>query len=185
MKGKQVKIGYARTSTVEQNYSLEHQIELLQNEGCEKIFSEQVSSIQKRPEFERAVDFAREGDQLVITKLDRFARSITDLWKHIEFLKGKNVSIHILDLNLDTNSPTSRLQITLLGGIAQWEREMMLERQKIGIAKAKAEGKYKGRADTARRQSKKIRELHLEGLKPSRIAKELGIGVASVYRYRG
>ena len=179
-----MKIGYARTSTVEQNYSLEHQIELLKNEGCEQIFSEQVSSIERRPEFDRAMEFARAGDTLVITKLDRFARSITDLWKHIEVLKEKAVSIHILDLNLDTNSPTSRIQISLLGAIAQWEREMMLERQRIGIAKAKAEGKYKGRADTARRQSKKIRELHLKGLKPSQIAKELGIGVASVYRYR-
>ena len=179
-----MKIGYARTSTVEQNYSLEHQIERLEKEGCGKIFSEQVSSIEKRPEFDRAIEFTREGDTLVITKLDRFARSITDLWKHIEILKEKGVSIHILDLNLDTNSPTSRLQISLLGAIAQWEREMMLERQRIGIAKAKAEGKYKGRADTARRQSKKISELHQKGLKPSQIAKELGIGVASVYRYR-
>ena len=179
-----MKIGYARTSTVEQNYSLEHQIDRLEKEGCEKIFSEQGSSIDKRPEFLKAIEFTREGDTLVITKLDRFARSITDIWKHIEILKEKGVFIHILDLNLDTNSPTSRLQISLLGAIAQWEREMMLERQKIGIAKAKAEGKYKGRADTARRQSKKIRELHLKGSKPSQIAKELGIGVASVYRYR-
>ena len=179
-----MKIGYARTSTVEQNYSLEHQIERLEKEGCEKIFSEQVSSIEQRPEFQKAIEFAREGDTIVITKLDRFARSITDLWKHIEILKDKGVSIHILDLNLDTNSPTSRLQITLLGGIAQWEREMMLERQRVGIAKAKAEGKYKGRADTARRQSPRIKELHRQGIKPSQIAKELDIGVASVYRYR-
>ena len=75
----------------------------------------------KRPEFDRAIEFTREGDTLVITKLDRFARSITDLWKHIEILKEKGVSIHIFDLNLDTNSPTSRLQISLLGAIAQWE----------------------------------------------------------------
>ena len=179
-----MKIGYARTSTVEQKYSLEHQIERLEKEGCEKIFSEQVSSIEQRPEFQKAIEFARDGDTLVITKLDRFARSITDLWKHIEILKEKGVSIQILDLHLDTNSPTSRLQISLLGAIAEWEREMMLERQRIGIAKAKADGKYKGRADTARRQSKKISELHQKGLKPSQIAKELSIGVASVYRYR-
>ena len=179
-----MKIGYARTSTVEQNYSLEHQIERLEKEGCEKIFSEQVSSIEQRPEFQKAIEFARDGDTLVITKLDRFARSITDLWKHIEILKEKGVSIQILDLHLDTNSPTSRLQISLLGAIAEWEREMMLERQRIGIAKAKADGKYKGRADTARRQSPRIKELHRQGIKPSQIAKELDIGVASVYRYR-
>ena len=179
-----MRIGYARTSTVEQNYSLEDQIERLQQQGCEKIFSEKVSSVQSRPEFNRCIEFAREGDVVVITKLDRFARSITDLWKHITTLEEKGADLHILDLNLDTSTPTGRLQITLLGGIAQWEREMMLERQAIGIAKAKEDGKYKGRVPTARKLSKRIRELHLDGMKPSQIAKELNIGVASVYRYR-
>ena len=179
-----MKIGYARTSTIEQNYSLEDQIERLEFQGCEKIFAEQVSSIQSRPEFDRCIEFAREGDVVVITKLDRFARSITDLWKHISTLEEKGAALHILDLNLDTSTPTGRLQITLLGGIAQWEREMMLERQKVGIAKAKAEGKYKGRQPTARKLQDRIRTLHLEGMKPSVIAKELNIGVASVYRYR-
>ena len=179
-----MKIGYARTSTVDQKYSLEDQIERLEAQGCEKIFSEKVSSIQKRPEFENCIEFAREGDVVVTTKLDRFARSITDLWKKIEELESKGASLHILDLNLDTSSPTGRLQITMIGGIAQWEREMMLERQKVGIAKAKQEGKYKGRVPTARRMEKDIQKLHLQGMKPSMIANELNIGVASVYRYR-
>ena len=179
-----MKIGYARTSTVDQKYSLEDQIERLESQGCEKIFSVKVSSIQKRPEFENCIEFAREGDVVVITKLDRFARSITDLWKKIEELESKGASLHILDLNLDTSSPTGRLQITMIGGIAQWEREMMLERQKVGIAKAKQEGKYKGRVPTARRMEKDIQKLHLQGMKPSMIANELNIGVASVYRYR-
>ena len=179
-----MKIGYARTSTLKQDYSLEDQIERLEKEACEKIFSEQVSSVQDRPEFDRCIDFAREGDVVVITKLDRFARSITDLWKHITALEQKGADLHILDLNMDTSTPTGRLQITLLGGIAQWEREMMLERQRVGIAKAKAEGKYKGREPTALRKAEEIKRLHKEGLRPSVIAKELGIGVASVYRYR-
>ena len=179
-----MKIGYARTSTVEQNYSLKDQIERLESQGCEKIFSEKASSVQSRPEFEKCIEFAREGDVVVITKLDRFARSITDLWKHITGLEEKGASLQILDLNLDTSTPNGRLQITLLGGIAQWEREMMLERQKVGIAKAKAEGKYKGRVPTARRMEKDIQSLHLQGMTPSQIAKELNIGVASVYRYR-
>ena len=99
-------------------------------------------------------------------------------------LEEKGAALQILDLNLDTSTPNGRLQITLLGGIAQWEREMMLERQKVGIAKAKEEGKYKGRSPTARKLQKRIQKLHLEGMKPSEIAKELEIGVASVYRYR-
>ena len=179
-----MKIGYARTSTIEQNYSLEDQVERLNSQGCEKIFSEKVSSVQSRPEFDKCMEFAREGDVVVITKLDRFARSITDLWKHITILEEKGASLQILDLNLDTSTPNGRLQITLLGGIAQWEREMMLERQKVGIAKAQQEGKYKGRVPTARRLGTEIQKLHREGLKPSQIAKELNVGVASVYRYR-
>ena len=86
-----MKIGYARTSTIDQKYSLEDQIEKLERESCEKIFSEKVSSVQSRPEFDRCIDFAREGDVVVITKLDRFARSITDLWKNIEVLESKVV----------------------------------------------------------------------------------------------
>jgi DNA invertase Pin-like site-specific DNA recombinase len=179
-----MKIGYARTSTIEQNYSLQDQVERLETKGCEKIFSEKVSSVQSRPEFEKCMDFAREGDTVVITKLDRFARSITDLWKHITTLEEKGSALKILDLNLDTSTPNGRLQITLLGGIAQWEREIMLERQKVGIAKAKQEGKFKGRVPTARRLGTEIQKMHQEGLKPSQIAKELNIGVASVYRYR-
>jgi DNA invertase Pin-like site-specific DNA recombinase len=179
-----MKIGYARTSTIEQSYSLEDQVERLNSQGCEKIFSEKVSSVQSRPEFDKCMEFAREGDIVVITKLDRFARSITDLWKHITALEEKGASLQILDLNLDTSTPNGRLQITLLGGISQWEREMMLERQKVGIAKAQQEGKYKGRVPTARRLGTEIQKLHREGLKPSQIAKELNVGVASVYRYR-
>ena len=179
-----MKIGFARQSTTNQKFGLEHQMELLTQEGCEKIFSEKVSSVQSRPEFEKCIEFAREGDVVVITKLDRFARSITDLWKHITALEEKGAALQILDLNLDTSTPNGRLQITLLGGIAQWEREMMLERQKVGIAKAKAEGKYRGRVPTARRMEKDIKSLHEQGMKPSQIAKQLNIGVASVYRYR-
>ena len=179
-----MKIGYARTSTIEQNYSLEDQIERLDSQGCQKIFSEKVSSVSSRPEFEKCIEFAREGDTVVITKLDRFARSITDLWRHITILEEKGASLHILDLNLDTSTPNGRLQITLLGGISQWEREMMLERQKVGIAKAQQDGKYKGRSPTVRRLREEIQKMHRDGLKPSKIAKELKIGVASVYRYR-
>ena len=179
-----MKIGYSRTSTISQDYSLEHQREKLENEGCEKIFSEQVSSVDTRPEFEKALEFCREGDTLVVTKLDRFARSITDLWKHIQLLEDKGAALQVLDMNLDTKTANGRLQVSLLASIAQWEREMMLERQRVGIAKAKAEGKYKGRSATARAKAAKIQKMAKDGLKPSQIASALGIGVASVYRYR-
>ena len=180
-----MRIGYARTSTNNQKYSLEDQVEKLTNSRCEKIFSEEISSVSgSRPEFDTAIDFAREGDTLVVTTLSRFARSISDLWKHVEKLDSKGVSFQILDMNLDTSTPTGKLLLSMLGAVYQFEREILLERQKIGIEKAKREGKFKGRVPTARRKSADIQRLVQVGLKPKQIADELGIGIASVYRYR-
>ena len=180
-----MRIGYVRTSTNNQKNSLEDQIEKLTNSGCEKIFSEEISSVSaSRPEFDKAIEFAREGDTLVVTTLSRFARSISDLWMHVEKLDSKGVSFQILDMNLDTSTPTGKLLLSMLGAVYQFEREILLERQKIGIEKAKREGKFKGRVPTAKRKTEEIRTLIAQGLKPQEIANQLGIGVASVYRYR-
>ena len=178
-----MKIGYARVSTKEQN--LHRQIDSLKAEGCEKIFSEEISSVSSnRPEFEKALEFAREGDTLVVTTLSRFARSISDLWKNVEKLNVKGVSFQILDMNLDTSTPTGKLLLTMLGAVYQFEREILLERQLVGIAKAKREGKFKGRVPTAKRKSEDIQRLLRDGLKPKEVAEKLGMGVASVYRYK-
>ena len=178
-------IGYARTSTVDQQYSLDHQETILIDTiGCDKVFKEQVSSVGKRPEFEKAIEFAREGDVFVVTKLDRFARSITDLWNNVERLKAKGVELNIVDMNLDTSTPTGKLLLSLMGSIAEFEREILLERQRIGIAKAKAEGKYKGRMPKARDKKLDIQRMTAEGMKPKAIAEALGISVPSVYKYR-
>lgn len=179
-----MKYGYARTSTQKQDYGLEDQIEKLEKYGCGVIRREQVSSVAERPEFDTILDFIQEGDSLVVTTLSRFARSIKDLWNSVELLEKKGASLVVLDMDLDTGTPNGRLMITLIGAINQWEREILLERQKVGIARAKEEGKYRGRADTARRKTTKVAELHAQGMKPSAIAKELGVSVASVYRYR-
>jgi len=179
-----MKYGYARTSTTKQDYGLEDQVEKLEAYGCGVIRTEQVSSVAERPEFETILDFIQEGDALVVTTLSRFARSIKDLWGAVELLESKGASLIVLDMNLDTGTPNGRLMITLIGAINQWEREILLERQRIGVAKAKAAGKYKGRAPTALRKKDAIQRLHLDGRTPAQIAKELGIGVASVYRYR-
>tara|TARA_Y100001934_G_C11976007_1_gene596310 strand:+ start:154 stop:702 length:549 start_codon:yes stop_codon:yes gene_type:complete len=180
-----MEIGYARTSTDHQKYSLEDQIEKLSQSGCEKVFSEEVSSVSpKRPQFDQAIEFARDGDTLVVTTLSRFARSITDLWKNVEKLNAKGVSFKILDMNLDTSNPTGKLMLSMLGAVYQFEREILLERQMVGIEKAKREGKFKGRVPTAKRKQSEIVRLTEEGMKPSQIANELDIGVASVYRYR-
>lgn len=175
-------IGYARTSTLEQAAGLEAQVRDLKAAGCEKLFTEQVSSIAQRAQLEAALDFAREGDVLVVTKLDRLARSMGNLMDIVRLLERKGVGLQILAINLDTTTPTGKLMLTVFGGVAQFEREMMLERQREGIAKAKAEGKYKGRAPTARAQADRIRELKAQGLGATAIARELGVGVSSVYR---
>ena len=175
-------VGYARTSTTEQAAGLEAQQRDLKASGCEELFEEQVSSVQRREELEKALKFVRKGDTLVVTKLDRLARSVPDLVKIMGRLEEKGASLRILAMNLDTNTPTGRLLINLVGSIAQFEREIMLERQREGIAKAKDEGKYKGRAKTARAKTDDVMALYKAGKGASEIAEEVGIGRASVYR---
>jgi DNA invertase Pin-like site-specific DNA recombinase len=131
-------IGYARTSTVEQEAGLEAQERDLKAAGCERLFSERVSSVARRKALEEALEFAREGDALVVTKLDRLARSVADLVEIERRLKAKGIALRILALDLDTAMPTGRLMVNLLGSIAQFERELMLERQREGVAAAKA-----------------------------------------------
>ncbi|TLX11756.1 recombinase family protein [Rhizobium sp. MHM7A] len=178
-----VMIGYARTSTTDQKAGLEVQLRDLETAGCTKIFKEQLSSVAtERPELERALDFVREGDVMVVTKLDRLARSVADLIAITEKLRRKGVELRILALNLDTSTPTGKLMLNLLGSIAEFERELMLERQREGIAKAKAEGKYKGRAPTARSKAEKVLSLKAEGMTPLQIQSTLGISRASYFR---
>ncbi|HTV34250.1 MAG TPA: recombinase family protein [Methylocella sp.] len=175
-------IGYARVSTLEQTAGLAAQERDLKAAGVEKLYGEQVSAVAEREQLEAAIEFAREGDTLIVTKLDRLARSVAHLVAIVDRLTKKGVAIRILAMNLDTSTPTGKLMLNLLGAIGQFEREIMLERQREGVAKAKAEGKYKGRAPTARAKAVDVRRLDAEGKTRDAIAKELGIGVASVYR---
>lgn len=177
-------IGYARTSTLDQKAGLEAQERDLATAGCERVFVEQVSSVDvaKREKLAEALLFARQGDTLVVTKLDRLARSVAHLVDLLGQLEAKGVALRILAMGIDTATPTGKLMLTILGGVAEFEREIMLERQREGIAKAKAEGKYKGRAPTARAKADDVVKLHREGIGGTEIAKRLGIGRASVYR---
>jgi DNA invertase Pin-like site-specific DNA recombinase len=177
-----LKVGYGRTSTFEQQAGLEAQLRGLQAVGCQKVFSEQVSSVGKRPQLEACLDFVREGDTLVITKLDRLARSTQHLLEIADLVKRKGADLHILNLNIETSSATGKLLLTMIAAVATFEREMMLERQREGIAKAKAEGKYRGRKPTARARAAEIAALKADGVRPVDIARRLGIGRASVYR---
>jgi DNA invertase Pin-like site-specific DNA recombinase len=176
-------VGYARTSTIEQIAGLEAQLRDLKKAGCEKkIFQEQVSSVDHRGQLDNALEFIREGDTIVVTKLDRLARSVRNLVEITDALKEKKASLMILDMNLDTSTATGELMLNLLASIGQFEREMMLERQREGIAKAKADGKYKGRAPTALAKSDEVMKLYGEGIGKSEISRQLGISRSSVYR---
>ena len=175
-------LGYARTSTTEQIAGLDAQERDLQAAGVERIFREQTSSVGTRAQLDAALDYLRDGDALVVTKIDRLARSVADLCTIVARIERKGASLRILAMNLDTASPTGRLMLNVIGSVAQFEREVMLERQREGIAKAKGEGKYKGRAPTARAKFADVHRLAADGLTREAIAAQLKIGVASVYR---
>lgn len=178
-------VGYARVSTVDQIAGLEAQHRDLGATGCTRIFSERVSSVAQRTELGIALDFVRDGDTLVVTRLDRLARSTSDLLTIIATVERKAVSLRILDFGgqaVDTTSPSGRLIVTMFGAVAQFERELLLARQREGIAKAKADGKYLGRVPTARRLTPQVHDLRDAGLKPSAIAARLKMSRSSVYR---
>jgi DNA invertase Pin-like site-specific DNA recombinase len=173
-----MRAGCARTSGVEQQAGLDAQFRDLKGAGCEKIFSEQISAIGKRQQLEAAIDFIREGDSLVVTRLDRLARHLLEIAERVQ---AKGADLCILNLG-DTSTATGRLMFTVIGAIACFERELMLERQREGIAKAKTEGKYRGRKPTARARAAEIAALKADGVRPVDIARRLGISRASVYR---
>lgn len=176
-------IGYARTSTTDQQAGLEAQRRDLIAAGAAKVFEEQASSIAERAQLQAALEFLREGDELVVTKPDRLARSTADLLRIVDDLTTRGVGLVVLSMGgerLDTRNPTSKLMLTILAGVAAWEREIMLERQREGIAKAKAEGKYRGRKASI--VPADLRQLQADGLGPAAIAKRLGIARSSVYR---
>ncbi len=150
-------VGYGWTSSTDQEAGLEAQERDLSSAGCDKLFIEQVSSVGKRQQLDAALDYVREGDTLVVTKLDRLARSVPDLLTMVARLEGKNVALRVLAMSggqpLDTGTAIGKLMLAVIGAVVQFEREMMLERQREGIAKAKRDGRYKGRAPTVRRQA--------------------------------
>lgn len=177
-------VGYARTSTTDQKAGLEAQERDLRAAGCERLFVEQVSSVDvvAREQLTQALDYVRDGDTLVVTKLDRLARSVAHLVDISGKIKAKGASLRILDLAIDTSTATGELMLNMVGAIAQFERSIMLERQREGIAKAKAAGKYRGRQPTARARSSEVLDLKAAGVDVAEIVRRTGLGRASVYR---
>jgi DNA invertase Pin-like site-specific DNA recombinase len=181
-------VGYARTSTEEQKAGLEAQARELVGAGCGEVFVEQVSSVAKRVELEAALKFVRKGDVFMVTKPDRLARSTFDLLNIVRQLEAKDVALVILSMGgqpVDTRTATGKLLLTMLAGVAEFERALMLERQREGVAKAKAEGKYRGRKPTVAAQVAAMQRLKAEGVGTADIAKRLGVARSSVYRVLG
>jgi DNA invertase Pin-like site-specific DNA recombinase len=136
------KIGYCRVSTIEQNMTA--QLDLLHQAGCQEVFKEKRSGSRiDRPELRKLLDYIRKGDTVMVTKLDRLARSTKDLLSIAEEIKKKGADFEVLNIHLDTKSPTGQLMLTLLAAIAEFERAIMLERQREGIAIAKEEGRQR------------------------------------------
>lgn len=175
-----MRVGYARVSTTEQ--SIEAQLERLAD--CERIFSEKLSGAKAdRPQLQMALDFVREGDTLVSTRLDRLARSVNHLCQIAETLRKKKVELVILDQAIDTSTPAGRFLFHSLAAVAEFQLSLYQEAHRAGIAYAREHGKHMGRpykVDPSLREH--ISDLVIEGLGPSQIARRTHLSRSTVYR---
>lgn len=176
-------IGYARVSTTDQDCAIQEKA--LELAGCTTIRSEQVSGTSRegRKELDTILSFMRSGDTLVVTRIDRLARSVADLEGIVQEIAAKGAHLRCLEQTVDTSTPSGKAFLQMLGVFAEFETALRRERQMEGIAKAKAAGVYKGRKPSV--PVDEIARLHGEGVTPSAISKQLGVGRTSVYRALG
>lgn len=172
--------GYARVSTAEQDLTVQQAA--LKAAGCETIRAEKVSGTTTKGRTELTIlrDFMRKGDTLVVTRIDRLARSIGDLQDIVRSLKEKGIALRATEQPIDTSTAAGKAFLDMLGVFAEFETNLRRERQLEGIAQAKARGVYKGRKPSV--DVAKVRELQATGIGPTAIAEKLQIGRASVYR---
>jgi len=177
-----MKYGYARVSTLGQD--LEAQIQALKGEGCEKIYSEKFTGTKvDRPQFQELLSILREGDTLVVTKLDRFARSASDAIQIVRELFDRGVRVHILNMGLIENTPTGKLIFTIMSGFAEFERDMIVERTQEGKAIAKQRKDFKdGRPyKFTKKQIKHALEL-LSSMSYKQVEEKTGISKSTLIR---
>lgn len=175
-------VGYARVSSTDQDLTIQH--EALNSAGCEKIFSEKKSGAMQagRTQLQACLDYLREGDTLIVTRIDRLSRSLRDLQNLVYDLKEVGIHLKATEQPIDTSSAAGSAFFNMLGVFAEFETTLRKERQLEGIAKAKAEGKYKGRQPTARKKSFQVISLIKDGFTRQAVSEKLDIGIASVYR---
>ena len=174
-------IGYARVSSVGQTLA----VQLDKLEQCDRVFQEKVSGVtDKRPQLQACLEYVRQGDTVVVTKLDRLARSTLHLCQIAAELERKQVDLQVLDQSIDTSSATGRLLFNMLGAIAQFETEIRAERQREGIRKAKERGvKFGKRKKLNQRQVAELQEGRRQGVLIKTLMRDYGLSKTSVYRY--
>ena len=174
-----MQIGYARVSTKDQNLDL--QIDALTKAGCDLIFEEYLSGAKTdRQELKRALEILKEGDSLVVYKLDRLARSTKNLIEISEELKAKGAGLHSTSDNIDTSTSQGQLYFTILGAVAQFERDLIIERTKAGLEAARKSGKKLG--PKLKANPKSVKALVDSGMSKEDICRELSISRATFYR---
>lgn len=176
------RIGYARVSSTGQ--SLEVQLEKLGSVKCERIYQEKRSGrTADRPEFKACMDYLREGDTLIVTRLDRLARSVVHLAQLAKRFEKERIDLLVIDQNIDTSTSTGRLMFNMLAAIAEFENDLRTERQLEGIAKAKENGVKFGRPIKITDSKKQaIYERRMQGATIGQLVKEFTVGEASIYR---
>ena len=177
-------IGYARVSTRDQNPAL--QLEALREAGCEKVFTEKASGAQRdRPELQAALEYVRAGDVLVVWKLDRLARSVRQLVETAELLQAREIGLKVITQAIDTTSPSGRLTFHLLAAIAEFERELTLERTHAGLAQARSLGRRGGRkpamGEPEIRRAKAM--LSDPSITVEEVARQMGVQPSTLYRH--
>lgn len=178
--------GYARVSTQDQNLSL--QIAALEKYGCEVIYSEKKSGVKQRPELDKLLGSIRTGDVVVIWKIDRLARSLSELISVSEIFRSKGVDLVSIDGNINTTTAVGRMFFQITGAFAEFERNLIVERTKAGLEEAKKRGvqfgRRKGLTLEGEQKAKAVKELYLTGkLRPVEICNILNISTGTMYRY--
>ncbi|MCP3764119.1 recombinase family protein [Domibacillus sp. A3M-37] len=175
-------IGYARVSTKDQNLDL--QIDALEKENCERIFTEKASSVRDRKVFNECWNYLRKGDTLVVWKLDRLGRTTKKLLELIEELENRSINLKILTLGVDTSTPAGRLFFTIMAGLAEMERDLIVERTKAGLEAARARGRLGGRPRVDQGQiDLAIKMYKSKDYTFKDIKRATGIGSSTLYRY--
>ena len=179
-----MKVGYARVSTKGQSESLETQREALEAAGCARVFQDTISGAKAaRPGLKAALDYMRDDDVLVVTRLDRLGRTALDTLRTIEKLAQQDVAVIVMKPELDTRTKEGRLMVTIMSGLAEFERDLLIERTKEGVAHARAEGRVAGPKPKLSAEQVRLAGKAIEsGESVAAVARSLGVSRQTVYR---